>query len=492
MAAFQPRILHKGLILLFVPLLFEVCVAAFLIYLQHYYGEAVKAEALRKQIVFHINEFWYHNINMTTTNVAKIMFPEHQVDWSTAHKVGREYELLSTLLAEDPQQVKQLTEIMNCHYRNRETCRELSAGAGGSPGQLGQILALKRNLNTCKRLLAANIDVGNLIRSFRQHELQESVKAAGKVRFIAWLIQGVLIGAVIGSTVIAYILFHYFMRGIHRGVQALIQNIKRFKSGQALLPAIEGSDELALVNARFHAMADEVAAAQKIKQAFITTISGEFRLPITSTKEFLGTVAKDSGGIVSDRAKDRAGKAELSMERLLGLINDLLALQGPGISRMEVQPRQCSLAPVIQSSIDSVSAFADKNGVRIESQDTELGAFADPDRIVQVLVNLLSNAIKFSSAGSSVIVSATALDSQVEIRVEDKGRGVPADLREAIFERFQQVATTDATEKGGTGLGLPICKEIVELHAGKIGVESEAGKGSTFWFRLPVRGQIEE
>jgi len=109
-----------------------------------------------------------------------------------------------------------------------------------------------------------------------------------------------------------------------------------------------------------------------------------------------------------------------------------------------------------------------------------------------VLVNLLSNAIKFSPRGSSVAVSIVRVDDQLEVRVKDVGRGIPAHLHTAIFERFEQVAASDATEKGGSGLGLPICKEIIELHGGKIGVESEEGAGSTFWFRLPARALTEE
>src|SRR4030095_12945105 len=189
MAAFQPRILHKGLILLFVPLLFEVLVAASLIYLQHYYGESVKAEAHRKQIVFHINEFWYHNINMTTSNIAKMLFEGFHVDWSTADKVGLEYKILTTLLSQDPKQLDRLTDIMNCHFRIREVCKVLTAKPAGVSGQLGQIISLRGNLNNGKRLLEENLEIGELIRSFRQYERQASIQATEKVRFIAMLIQ---------------------------------------------------------------------------------------------------------------------------------------------------------------------------------------------------------------------------------------------------------------------------------------------------------------
>lgn len=491
MLAMRPRIVHKGLILLFVPLAFEALVAASLIYLQHYYGESVKAETLRKQIVFHINEFWYHNINMTTTNLAQIFFPKYRANWTTAEKAANEYALLKPLLAGDQEQLAQLEEIMKAHALCRSLCEELAPSPGGAGG-FGQILAMRRNLNTFKRLLAANIETGDLIRRFRKYELLQSVTAADQVKQVASLMQLLLAGAILGSTVIAYFLFHYFMRGIHRGVQALVQNIERFKAGEQLLPAIEGTDEIALLDARFHEMAEQVAAAQRMKQAFVTTMSRQFRVPISATKEFLGELSQGTDETLSERARTRAEKNEQSLERLIGLINELLALKTPGVSRIQIEPRPCSLFYVIQSSIDSVSALADKNGIRLESGDTQAEAYADPDRIVQVLVNLLSNAIKFSPSHSSVVVSTATIGDQVEIRIRDAGRGVPAHLRHSIFERFQQVASTDATEKGGTGLGLPICREIVELHGGSIGVESEEGKGSTFWFRLPAHAKGRE
>ena len=110
--------------------------------------------------------------------------------------------------------------------------------------------------------------------------------------------------------------------------------------------------------------------------------------------------------------------------------------------------------------------------------------WGNADRIVQVVVNLLSNAVKFSPPGGVVTIGVGLREGWVEFRVTDRGRGVPVADRRAIFERFRQVETSDAREKGGTGLGLAICKSIVEQHGGTIGVESEEGRGSTFWFRV--------
>src|SRR5262249_42905970 len=162
-------------------------------------------------------------------------------------------------------------------------------------------------------------------------------------------------------------------------------------------------------DSRFHEMADEVAAAQRLKQAFISTVTRELRVPIGATRDYVVELASGSDSLLSDVARTRAEKVEKSLDRLIGLMNDLLVLERPGAGRMEIAPRQCSLTEVVQSSIDAVQAFAEKNNVRLEGLNEQVSAYADPDRIVQVLVNLLSNAIKFSPAGSAVTISAQSV-----------------------------------------------------------------------------------
>ena len=117
---------------------------------------------------------------------------------------------------------------------------------------------------------------------------------------------------------------------------------------------------------------------------------------------------------------------------------------------------------------------------------TDFSIYADGDRLVQVMVNLTSNALKFSPEQSTISISASQESDWLEVRLKDEGPGIPAGEQEKIFERFKQVSSSSSRVKGGTGLGLAICKDIIAQHKGTIGVESEEGKGSTFWFRIPV------
>ncbi len=229
----------------------------------------------------------------------------------------------------------------------------------------------------------------------------------------------------------------------------------------------------------------ESREVERLKKEFVATVSHELRTPLTSIRGSLGLLA---GGVLGDlppKATEVVGIAQRNVERLVRLINDILDLERYDTGRIEMRFETVELGALFARSLEAVRHFAAQEGVLLESFATTSEVWGDGDRLVQVLVNLLSNAVKFSPRGSLVRLAVAAEDGWTEIRVSDPGRGVPAHLREAIFERFRQVEASDARQKGGSGLGLAICKAIVEQHGGSIGVDSEKGKGSVFWFRIP-------
>ncbi len=224
---------------------------------------------------------------------------------------------------------------------------------------------------------------------------------------------------------------------------------------------------------------------ERMKKEFVSTVSHELRTPLTSIRGSLGLLTGGVLGQLPDEAKEILSVAERNVIRLVTLINDILDLERLDSGRLEMHFVLVPVSSVVDRAIESIQALAEQTGITIESTSKGGALYADPDRLVQVLVNLLSNAVKFSAAGSTIRLSVDESKDLTEIRVTDEGRGIPADLHVAIFERFRQVEATDAREKGGSGLGLAICKAIVEQHGGTIGVESEEGKGSSFWMRLP-------
>jgi PAS domain S-box-containing protein len=224
---------------------------------------------------------------------------------------------------------------------------------------------------------------------------------------------------------------------------------------------------------------------ERLKKEFVSTVSHELRTPLTSIRGSLGLLAGGVLGELPPQAAEVIAVAERNVLRLVRLINDILDLERFDSGRIEMNLQAVPLDSIFTRSLEAVRSFAEQEGVTLETSPATAQVWADGDRIVQVLVNLLSNAVKFSPRGGVVSLSASREDRWSRVSVRDQGRGIPASFREAIFERFRQVEASDARQKGGSGLGLAICKAIVEQHGGSIGVESEEGKGSVFWFRLP-------
>ncbi len=159
---------------------------------------------------------------------------------------------------------------------------------------------------------------------------------------------------------------------------------------------------------------------------------------------------------------------------------------------MELELTKFDLPLAVENAITLVRERATRHGVSLNREiDNRLGDFVGDERkIKQVLLNLLSNAVKFTSEGGRIEIKAIPVDGSVEISVSDTGIGITSEDQEKIFEEFRQVGTADAQKHEGTGLGLTLAKKFVELHWGRIWVESEVGKGSTFAFTLPERSLV--
>ncbi len=229
---------------------------------------------------------------------------------------------------------------------------------------------------------------------------------------------------------------------------------------------------------------ERLKEVERLNNGFLSTVSHELRTPLTSIRGTLGLLASGAVGALSGEVLEVVAVAERNAVRLMALINDILDLERLETGTIELQFAPVSVESILRRALESLPAFGQRHGITVESPEVSAVIWADADRIVQVFVNLLSNAVKFSPPGGVVTIDVAVQDSWVEFRVTDRGRGVRAAGPRALLERFRQVETSDAREKGGTGLGLAISKSIVEQHGGTIGVESEDGSGSTFWFRV--------
>jgi signal transduction histidine kinase len=229
-------------------------------------------------------------------------------------------------------------------------------------------------------------------------------------------------------------------------------------------------------------------AAERLKQEFMAMVGHDLKMPLSVVNCFLELLEGGNLGQLNETGERLRNRTMTQLERLDRLVADLADVSQIESSTFSLERQDASLLKLAALAEGTVHDAAESRQIKIEIQNMDHQVFVDPGRITQVLTNLLVNAVKFSPDSSTITVDSIKENKSILVRVRDQGRGVPEEAKERIFERFQQVSPSDARIKGGLGmgLGLAICKSIVSQHGGVIGVDSEPGKGSTFWFRLPL------
>lgn len=231
----------------------------------------------------------------------------------------------------------------------------------------------------------------------------------------------------------------------------------------------------------------------RLRREFVATVSHEIMTPLSSIEWFLNLLKGGVYNKLSPKGMESLSLAERSIDRLLELVEELIELERVD-ARMDLKRVPVTMRDLFEESYQDVWTLAASKGITIAlERGNDVDFVADATRLLQVMVNLLSNAIKFSPANSKISVEAIDRGSFVCIAIRDCGPGVPSTRKKAVFERFTQIDRTDPVNRAGNGLGLSICKAIVERHGGVIGVEDNVDQefgtsGSKFWFTIPQKG----
>jgi signal transduction histidine kinase len=233
---------------------------------------------------------------------------------------------------------------------------------------------------------------------------------------------------------------------------------------------------------------DERRRMEALKDEFISIVNHELRTPLTSIHGALGIINTRLGAELPEEARRLLDIAYRNSRRLTRLVDNVLDLQkiesGTVTFEIETQP----LRPLLEQAVEANQPYATQLGVTLvlEEAPPAVRVAVDGDRVIQVLTNLLSNAAKFSPPGERVAVSAVSSAGCWRVAVTDHGPGIPESFRGRVFQRFAQADSSTTRPRGGTGLGLSICKAIVERMGGRIGFETSSGRGTTFYFDLPM------
>jgi signal transduction histidine kinase len=232
----------------------------------------------------------------------------------------------------------------------------------------------------------------------------------------------------------------------------------------------------------------ELKQAEIARYEFLAKISHELRTPLTPIHGALALMKSGKVAHLSGRLEDLIDLASRNCTRLMSIANDLLDFARISAGRFSLDPAMVELQPFLEQVVETRRIAPDAPAIELNVSLRANGAEleADPLRIQQVLDNLLTNAIKFTDAGGRIEVNVDRHDGALRVSVVDHGPGIPEGFHKHIFEVFAQADPSSARGKGGVGLGLSICKSIIEAHGGRIGFTSKEGEGTIFYFELPL------
>lgn len=234
---------------------------------------------------------------------------------------------------------------------------------------------------------------------------------------------------------------------------------------------------------------EKLVEAMAVKSDFISMVSHELRTPLTIIKESVSIVFDETAGSINPDQKDFLTTAKNNVDRLGRLINDVLDYQKLEVHAMPFKMELQNINDAISEVGQGFKLAIEKKGLSlsVELEENLPKINFDKDKIIQVLTNLLNNAMKFADKGTVRLISERLRDNTIKVSVKDEGVGIKEGDLDKLFKTFSQLSTGTSRKTGGTGLGLVLCKKIIEEHHGKISVESFYGNGSTFYFVLPIK-----
>jgi len=240
-----------------------------------------------------------------------------------------------------------------------------------------------------------------------------------------------------------------------------------------------------------HKKISEYEELDRLKSKLLSTVSHELRTPLSIVKGYSTMLLKYESRLCDEEKLEYLKSIDRATDRLTELVDHLLDMSRLEAGLMKLEKQSTNISKLIREAVAEAKLSAPKHDIVADMGQRLTRLEVDPRRIRQVLDNLINNAVKYSSEETKVAVSAQRNSTQLRISVADQGTGIPTEDLERVFDRMYRVEQRLTPEVGGIGLGLSICKGLVEAHGGRIWVESKLGKGSTFHFTLPLKAAVE-
>lgn len=471
---------HKGLLLVSIPLVFEVGIFSFLLSLQNDMAQESARINRSRMIADSVNKISRHIMILEDSfRTSKDPYDVAKNIRTGINDATKQFRRLDRLTQNDPEVHAmvlrsiaeldsargELEQLSNRLMNNPDADPAVEARAFGSRFHKHLRLILSAGLLDWAAKSAREIDTD------RTAAMRDQTVLLLKLAFCA-------------SALIAVVCAWLFSHHMISRLNVVFNNAEMLGSRQPLSRPIGGGDEIGELDGALHSADELISSLEQAREEIIGMVSHDIRSPLATIKA-TGELLKDNlEGKLDKRSNELIDIIDNNCERVLLISKDLLDLQKLESGMLTLDIESTNLKECLMSAASATLALQRTCDVEVEPELASVHAKVDEGRIEQVVINLLTNAIKFSPRGAKVLLTLReTTDDQICISVIDQGPGVPDEMKEAIFDRFQQVKAEDS--KIGSGLGLAISKALVDLHGGRIGVTDASPKGSEFWIILP-------
>lgn len=485
----RPKIFHKGMLVTLSPLALQIC---FLLFINN---QLINTENLAK------GEQRCNDINIASSIIKMDMIRGSTsrgiyllTSSPTAEKlankifdeIAKEYDKLSEVVGSDQEWQKYIKLAKATH--EHQLSKIMSLLPTSEPAEKW---AAFEEISELKQRSAEAFESRTLGNALLKKDVEDLHAMAAQQKKLAELISNLIGFGILANFLLAFSMLYVFTKNITDRIVMLAVNAIRIRSGEELKENKAGTDELAYLGLLLHQAKSQLDMASQQRALMMASLAQQMRVPLQSAKASLHQFYEITGKSMQDVAGKQLTRAQNNIDRVLRLVDDLLTMESLESGKVTLELSDCEVHSIAEDAIATVAGLAKNKSIILLNECASIKIRADKSRLVQVLINYLSNAIKFSPAQTQISVSTIQSSAEkVKVLVTDQGPGMDAETRDRVFEKFFQANT--AEKKQGFGLGLAICQLIVHSHQGSLGVDSEPGKGSSFWFEIPMNQASQE
>jgi len=472
---FKPGLARHSVIIALFPLLLQ---AAWLLWINRQLDESERLQRIEQR---------QSDLVALTNNIVMSVFRANsgmagflvQKDPISRDLATRNFKLLD-------EQLTQLNQLMPDDGSQNKTWDDLRAFVQDELTQMERTLSQEEDDSNTGLTEMGNLlnRVGDLfaeVPALMADDLKKLAVIQAKQEEFRLQVQNLIVLTIPFNIALSLGLLWLFNRNITSRLYVVVNNARKLPGREPLDAALKGDDDIANLDILLHNAAEELARSDEQRRGMMDIVAHDIRSPLVAVETSLSLLERGVPADLDEKAADCLKSVRNNVNRVLTLADDLLTIDSLKDNSIEIRVRRCEMGQIAKDAADSIRSLAQAKKIDIKIDCPDMTIYLDDQRMMQVLINLLTNAIKFSDNNTKITIGARKQKNGLQLFIEDEGKGMDAETASKVFEKY----VTGKQKEKAFGLGLAICKLIVTAHEGTITVDSQIGRGSTFFITLP-------